>query len=103
MASLVETLTIRCACPRGRARQAAALGMRHGRSAPWLEIEVMRWMVYCGERGTNIVSIGHFIASKIAAGDPAPDRVRLTEFADQRREHELRRADEEESGSKRNP
>ena len=55
-------------------------------------------MVYCQERGTNIMSIGHFIASKIAEGDPAPDWVRLREFADQRRARELERAETEERG-----
>ncbi len=74
---LVDILVTRTACPRPRARQAVAAALAEGYFRPWIELQVLRWTQYVGERGANIRSPGHFVSSKLAAGEEAPPWIDL--------------------------
>jgi len=74
---LVDILVTRTACPRPRARQAVAAALGEGYFRPWIELQILRWTQYVRERGANIRSPGHFVSSKLAAGEEAPPWIDL--------------------------
>jgi hypothetical protein len=74
--SVADRLVELTACPRARANR--VIGAVHEDYYPsYLKIQIIKCKAYVCEHGRNIVSVGHFIASKIEHGEAAPDWVKL--------------------------
>jgi hypothetical protein len=74
---VADVLVERTACPRARANRAVAAARAEHYFLSYLEMQIIYWLAYVRQHGRNILSPGHFIASKIEHGEAAPDWVKL--------------------------
>jgi hypothetical protein len=74
---VADMLVERTACPRARANQAIAAARAERYYPSYLKMQIIYWLAYVRQHGRNIVSPGHFIASKLEHGEAAPNWVKL--------------------------
>jgi len=99
---VADMLVERTACPRARANQAIAAARAERYYPSYLKIQIIYWLAYVRQHGRNIVSPGHFIASKLEHGEAAPNWVKLSDPEERRQiallELALQEEDEKATG-----